>query len=224
MGTSQIVELVANFKMAATAQLVKFFSRKRKAVHSFQRLNDEEARRIFTEELDFETEVAQVAALSAILLRKKPRQERGRNELRDNNWWAQGYRNWDGAGFKKRLRVFRDTFEFILAEIKNDMVKQPTLMKPHPTPPATQLAKCLYRLVSKKNECDLDNIQLIIMTCIVLHNIRIQRNDPCKSRWRLEVNELSLIPGTGQGGDAGTTREAIANWLWQIREERAAIH
>lgn len=109
MGTSQIVDLAANFKMTATAQLVKLFSRKRKAVeeemHSFQRLNDVEARRTFTEELDFETEVAQAAALSAILLSKKPKQERGRNEFRDNNWWAQGYRNWDGAAFKKRLRV-----------------------------------------------------------------------------------------------------------------------
>ena len=79
-------------------------------------------------------------------------------------------------------------------------------------------------MLYKKNECDLDNIQLIIMTCIVLHNICIHRNDPCKRRWRLEVNELSLVRGTGQGGDAGTTREAIGNWLWQIREERAAIH
>ena len=47
--------------MAATAQLLKLFSRKRKVVeeemHSFQRVNDEEARRRFTEELDFETEV-----------------------------------------------------------------------------------------------------------------------------------------------------------------------
>ena len=44
------------FQMAATAQLLKLFSRKRKAVeeemHSFQRVNDEEARRRFTEELD----------------------------------------------------------------------------------------------------------------------------------------------------------------------------
>ena len=57
MGTSQIAKLAANFKMASTAQLVKLFSRKRKAVeeemHSFQRLNDEEAWRRFTQELDF---------------------------------------------------------------------------------------------------------------------------------------------------------------------------
>ena len=57
--------------MVATAQLLKLFSRKRKEeMHSFQRVNDEEAWRRFTEELDFETEVAQAAVLSAILLSK----------------------------------------------------------------------------------------------------------------------------------------------------------
>ena len=40
--------------------------------------------------------------------------------------------------------------------------------------------------------CDLDNLQ-IIMTCILIHNICIHMNDPCKLRWRLEVNELNLI-------------------------------
>ena len=73
------------------------FLAKKKAVeekmHSFQRQNDEETRRRFTEELDFETEVVQTVALSAILLRKKRRQERSRNELRDSYWLAQGYRN-----------------------------------------------------------------------------------------------------------------------------------
>ena len=58
----------------------------------------------------------------------------------------QGYRNWDDAAFKKRMRVSRDTFRFILAEIENDITKQPTPMEPNPTPPATQLAICLYRL------------------------------------------------------------------------------
>ena len=38
----------------------------------------------FTEKLSFETEVAQAAALSAILLSKKQRQARGLDELRIN--------------------------------------------------------------------------------------------------------------------------------------------
>ena len=136
--------------MAAMTKLVKLFSRKRRAAeegqHSFLTMNNEMSKRRFTEELSFETEVAQAAALSVILLSKKQRQARGLDELRINNWWSQGYRNWDDAAFKKRMRVSRDTFRFILAEIENDITKQPTPMKPNPTPPATQLAICLYRL------------------------------------------------------------------------------
>ena len=40
----------------------------------------------------------------------------------------------------------RDTFEFILGEIRDDISKISTPMKPHPTLPATQLTLCLYRL------------------------------------------------------------------------------
>ena len=61
------------------------------------------------------------------------------------------------------------------------------------------------------------------MACIALHNICVHRNDPCKSRWRLEVNELNLICGSGQAGDDHTTREAIADWLWDARNERVAV-
>ena len=109
MGTSQIVtlpiltKLAANFKMAATTRFAKLFSGKRKAVeeglYSFKRLNDEMANKCFTEELTFETEVAQAAGLAAVLLNKKPREERGEDELRNNTWWSQGYRNWDDAAF-----------------------------------------------------------------------------------------------------------------------------
>ena len=74
----------------------------------------------------------------------------------------------------------------------------------------------------KKTECALDNIQVIIMVCITLHNICIDGNDPCKVRWRLEVDELNLIRGSGHAGDADATRQVIVNWLWGIREERDA--
>ena len=416
--------------MAAMTELATLFSRKRRAaeegLHSLLTMNNEMSKRRFTEELSFETEVAQAAALSAILLSKKERQARGLDELRINNWWSQGYRNWDDVAFKKRMRVSRDTFRFILVEIKNDIIKQPTPMKPNPTPPATQLAICLYRLAHgcmfltvgdlfgiaaptahcifldvckaivknlydrfvflprtseewsqelqgflenwefpcvgawdgfhvyvsttmknfysykkrysvtnmgfigynkrfmwaavgapgsthdsrllknceiysqfeerhvlpnrslnlyprgeiplttvgdsafpnrpwllkpykegtrvpleryfnlrlcsarvvsehaygmlkgrwrilyKKTECALHNIQVIIMVCITLHNICIDRNDPCKPRWRLEVDELNLIRGSGHTGDGNATRQVIANWLWGIKEERDA--
>ena len=417
--------------MAAAPELLKFFSRKRKAEQEFlgdqYRLKEEMAKKRFRREMEFETEASQPAVMSAIVITKSDRNERGPDELRNGNWWSDGYQNWDEESFKKRLRVSRDTFEFILSEIKDLIVKEPTRMKPHPTPPATQLALCLYRLAHgctfltvgdlfgvaestahiifqdgckaivgclydrlvylprnlqewsqelenflgnwefpcvgardgfhvyvstklknfysykkrysvtnmgfigynkrfllaavgapgsthdsrllrscgiysdiesghvlpnrslnldphgeilfttvgdsafpnhswllkpykdgtrvpkqryfnrrlcsarvvsehaygmlkgrwrilyKKTECHLDNISLIIMTCIALHNLCIHRSDPCNPRWRLQVNELNLIRnGDAQADDGNTTREAVANWLWDIREERNA--
>jgi hypothetical protein len=61
------------------------------------------------------------------------------------------------------------------------------------------------------------------MTCISLHNICIHMNDPCKPRWRIEVNELNLIRGGAQAGAAEGVRGTISNWLWAVKEERAAL-
>ena len=94
----------------------------------------------------FESEASGPAVISAIVITKSNRNERGPDELRNGDWWTNGYQNWDKAAFKKRLRVSRETFQFILGEIKDVIKKEPTRMKPHPTPPATQLALCLYRL------------------------------------------------------------------------------
>ena len=136
--------------MAAALELLKFFSRKRKAEQEFlghqYRLKEEMAKKRFRRKMEFETEASQPAVMSAIVITKSDRNERGPDELRNGNWWTDGYQNWDEESFKKRLRVSRDTFEFILTEIKDLIVKEPTRMKPHPTPPATQLALCLYRL------------------------------------------------------------------------------
>lgn len=85
------------------------------------------------------------------------------------------------------------------------------------------MLKGRWQVLYKKTECALENIQVIIMVCITLHNICIHRNDPCKRRWRLEVDELNLIFGSGHAGDANTTSQVIANWLWGIREERETI-
>lgn len=97
-------------------------------------------------EIEFETEAAQAAALSAIVVSKGNRNARGADELRNGNWWTEGYQNWDEDSFKKRLRVSRETFEFILGEIGDMIVKEATRMKPNPSTPAAQLAMCLYRL------------------------------------------------------------------------------
>lgn len=145
MGTR--VFLAVKLKMAALLQL---FSRKRRAEEEFlslqYKINEEVARKRFVRETDFEIEASEPAVMSAIVITKSNRNERGLDELRNGDWWTNGYQNWDEASFKKRLRVSRDTFEFILGETKDLIKKEPTRMKPHPTPPATQLALCLYRL------------------------------------------------------------------------------
>ena len=104
------------------------------------------ARKCFVVDMDFETEASEPAVMSAIVIGKSDRNEQGPDESRNRDWWTNGYQNWDEASFKKRLRVSQDTFEYILGEIKDLIKKEPTRIKPHPTPPATQLALCLYRL------------------------------------------------------------------------------
>ena len=116
------------------------------------------AKKRFRREMEFETEASQPAVMSAIVITKSDRNERGPDELRNGNWWTDGYQNWDEESFKKRLRVSRDTFEFILSEIKDLIVKEPTRMKPHPTPPATQLALCLYRLAHGCTFCTVGDL------------------------------------------------------------------
>ena len=57
--------------------------------------------------------------MSAIVITKSNRNERGLDELRNGDWRTNGYQTLDEASFKKRLRVSRDTFQFILAETKD---------------------------------------------------------------------------------------------------------
>ena len=69
-------------------------------------------------------------ALTLVWLSKKARLERSANEERENSWWKLGYRRWDDSAFKKRLRISCDTFEFILVEIRDSIVKEPFLPFP----------------------------------------------------------------------------------------------
>jgi len=148
MGTR--VVLVVKLKMAALLELEKLFSHKRRAEEEFlscqYKMNKEMAKRRCQREIEFEMKASEPAVLSAIMINKSNRNKRGPDELSNGNWWANGYQNWDQDSFKKRLRVSRDTFEFILGKIKDLIVKEPTYMKPNPTPPATPLALCLYKL------------------------------------------------------------------------------
>lgn len=414
---------------AQAIELVKILSHKRKAEQEFISYQftvmEQNIKRRYIRQVEFETEVAMGVALSTIALANGNRRERGPNEPRNSNWWTNGYQYWDHQSFKKRFRVSRNTFQYILEEIEDLLQKEATRMVPHPTTPAAQLALCLYRLahgctfltvgdlfgvaestancifhdvckaiveclydkfvylprnpdewnqelrnflenwefpcvgawdgfhvyistklknfysfkkrysvtnmgfignnkrfmwaavgapgsthdsrllkncniysdinnghvlpnkslslssygkipfttvgdsafpshpwllkpykectrvpkqryfnkrlcsarvvsehaygmlkgrwriIYKKTECHLDNISLLIMTCIALHNICIHRCDPCKPRWRLDIQELNLIRnGSTVDADSDTSKEIIANWLWDIKQKR----
>ena len=76
----------------------------------------------------------------------KERRPKGPIEMRDTVWWQHGYANWTDKQFKKRLRVNRDTFHFILNNISDRIIREVTKFK-QPVPPDRQLAITLYRLV-----------------------------------------------------------------------------
>ena len=88
--------LAAKFKMAALLQLVKLFSRKRRAVEEFlshqYKINEEEARKRFIRDMDFETKASEPAVMSAIVITKSNRNERGPDELRNGDGQNQ---NWE---------------------------------------------------------------------------------------------------------------------------------
>ena len=139
-----------NMAGARAIELVKILSHKRKAEQEFISYQftvmEQNIKRRYIRQVEFETEVAMGVALSTIALAKGNRRERGPNEPRNCNWWTNGYQYWDHQSFKKRFRVSRNTFQYILEEIEDLLQKEATRMVPHPTTPAAQLALCLYRL------------------------------------------------------------------------------
>ena len=86
------------------------------------------------------------------------------------------------------------------------------------------MLKGRWRFLYKKTECRLKNIRHVIMACIALHNLCIEKNDPCKPRWRLEVKELHLIRSRGNKENnttqADQVRSKITDWLWDIHQQR----
>lgn len=92
---------------------------------------------------DEELAMAEVLGFCAVS-NKKARKERSGDEQRSSLWWRNGYLNWDDKAFKKPLRVNQATFQFLLGEVQDQLVKEPTRFKPEPIPPDTQLAITLY--------------------------------------------------------------------------------
>ena len=96
---------------------------------------------------DIDAVVVSVSSMAAALCNPKERKERSPKMYREQSWWTNGYGNWDESEFKKRLRIARETFEYILDNIHDDIEKQPTNLNPFPTTPDRQLAMTLYRLI-----------------------------------------------------------------------------
>ena len=60
-----------------------------------------------------------VAAVSAAVMLGRS-SERTPNVARDHSWCANGYQTWTEEEFKKRLRIKREIFEYIIGEIRLD--------------------------------------------------------------------------------------------------------
>ena len=82
------------------------------------------------------------------------------------------------------------------------------------------MLKGRWQLLYKKVDCNKKNIKRIIMCGITLHNICIHLNDPCKRRWRLDVQELNLIRGRHHGirdkNEVRRIRKKVVDWLWSL--------
>ena len=91
-----------------------------------------------------------VAAAIAIEENVKERKERNADRVRnvEKLWWIEVYERYSDDDFKSEMRVNRDTFNFILDAIYEDILLKPTNLKPNPTPPHRQLGLTVYRLAT----------------------------------------------------------------------------
>ena len=85
-----------------------------------------QSRKRLLQDMDGELDMAQALGLCAVAM-KRPRKGRSVDEERSSSWWRNGYQNWDDTAFKKRLHTNRATFQFILGEIEDQLVKEPVV-------------------------------------------------------------------------------------------------
>ena len=76
--------------------------------------------------------------------------------------------------------------------------------------------RILYRCEAK-----LRNVKYILMACVMLHNLCITRNDPCNPRWKLTVDQLSLIRKNVTRSEnkeqSAKVADKVADWVWLHR-------
>ena len=157
-------------------------------------------------ETEVEKAIASLVNLET-LLGKKPRKKRRKDVERDKSWWENGYRTWDDNVFKKVLRINKDTFEYILNDIRIDITKQPTNMKPHPIPPETQLALTLYRLAHGCSFLTLEHLfGWSIATCEKVSNVC------CSVLVRRLYDQYVRLPGTDDEWNRASLKGFIENY------------
>ena len=59
-------------------------------------------------------------------------------------WREDVFNHWKDKDFKSKIRINRETFNFVLNKIYDDVVMSPTNLKPFRTPPDQQIAITSY--------------------------------------------------------------------------------
>ena len=82
------------------------------------------------------------------------------------------------------------------------------------------MLKGSWKTLYKKTEYQLFHLELIIMACTMLHNLCIDHNDLCETRWCQEVLHLRLVKSRGSWQEnkemPGLNKMKIYNWLWNL--------
>ena len=133
-----------------------------------------------------------------MLGRSPERTPKGSNVARDHSWWTNGYQTWTEEEFKKRLRIKRETFEYIIGEIRLDIQKEPTNFKSNPTSVDRQLAITLYRLAhgcSFSTLSDLFGVSISLASETFNYSILPITRTSKGPMKMVRVNECSSYPG-----------------------------
>ena len=77
---------------------------------------------------------------------KRKNKQSNEDRLQLNRFWLAGYDNWSAEEFKERMRINRETLDFILEQITHLIHKEPTYMVPNPIEDHPQLGLTIYRL------------------------------------------------------------------------------
>ena len=128
-------------------------------------------------------------------------------------FWSNGCCHWSDEEFKERLRIKRESFEYILASIRPMILKQPAIMLADHIEDHRQLALAIYRLAhgcSFKVLKDLFGVSQSVATETFNQVIRVIVS--CL------YNEFVYFHGQMKNGKLN------ANHLLKITSSRASVH